>query len=364
MAAACATAPPKAPSSRTFARQRQQLAQDLYSQWNAQVFDGALPADLSLVWNPRLTATAGQVVDDGSMNHLKASREQRIPVRLELSSKVIDTEARLRTTLSHEMCHVAAWVVSKEWREHHGAVFWAWARRFEKQVAGIKITTCHNFDVHAPFRWQCSNYSCGKLYMRHKRSIDTAKHVCSRCSGRLLYLGKFSRDGKLIASSVSQAAAGSATPGGGGGNAFTLFVKTHFADVKRALPTGTPHKEVMTRLAAQYKEQKAAVAAVAATPGGAGRPGRSLTVAAASVTTTTEVSVAGAQVTQVSTAAAAAAVVTPAVQRPALGGAAETAGAAAARDGSSDDEGWQTADEEVEEQTGSLLSFMDRLALS
>jgi hypothetical protein len=52
------------------------------------VFDGALPADLSLVWNPRLTATAGQVVDDGSMNHLKASREQRIPVRLELSSKV------------------------------------------------------------------------------------------------------------------------------------------------------------------------------------------------------------------------------------------------------------------------------------
>jgi hypothetical protein len=28
------------------------------------------------------------------------------------------------------------------------------------QVAGIKITTCHNFDVHAPFRWQCSNYRC------------------------------------------------------------------------------------------------------------------------------------------------------------------------------------------------------------
>jgi predicted SprT family Zn-dependent metalloprotease len=72
--------------------------------------------------------------------------------------QVIDNEARLRTTLSHEMCHVAAWVISKEWKEHHGAVFWAWARRFEKQVHGIKITTCHNFDVHAPFRWQCSNH--------------------------------------------------------------------------------------------------------------------------------------------------------------------------------------------------------------
>lgn len=163
-----------------------------------------------------------------------------------------------------------------------------------------------------------------------------------------------SRDGKLIASSVSQAAAGSATPDGGG-NAFTLFVKTHFADVKRALPTGTPHKDVMTRLAAQYKEQKATVAA-AATPSGP-RAGRTLAVAAS--VTTTEVSVVGAQVT-VSTAAAAAALVTPAVQRPLLGAEAE----AAAADGSSDDEGWQTADAEVEEQTSSLLSFMDRLALS
>lgn len=39
--------------------------------------------------------------------------------------------------------------------------------------------------------------SCGKLYMRHKRSIDTSKHVCSRCSGRLLYLGKF-RWGRIV----------------------------------------------------------------------------------------------------------------------------------------------------------------------
>jgi hypothetical protein len=53
-----------------------------------QVFEGKLPTDLPLVWNPRLTATAGQVVDDGSRNKEKSSREQRIPVRLELSSKV------------------------------------------------------------------------------------------------------------------------------------------------------------------------------------------------------------------------------------------------------------------------------------
>lgn len=42
-----------------------------------------------------------------------------------------------------------------------------------------------------PCRLVYTRISCGKLYVRHKRSIDTVKHVCSRCQGRLLYLGKF-----------------------------------------------------------------------------------------------------------------------------------------------------------------------------
>lgn len=72
--------------------------------------------------------------------------------------QVLDCEARLRSTLAHEMCHVAAWAVSREFKQHHGPAFWAWARRFEGRVPDIKVTTCHSYDVHAPFRWQCSNY--------------------------------------------------------------------------------------------------------------------------------------------------------------------------------------------------------------
>jgi predicted SprT family Zn-dependent metalloprotease len=71
--------------------------------------------------------------------------------------QVLDCEARLRTTLAHEMCHVAAWAVSREFKQHHGPAFWAWARRFEARVPGIKVSTCHNYEVHAPFRWQCGN---------------------------------------------------------------------------------------------------------------------------------------------------------------------------------------------------------------
>lgn len=70
-----------------------------------------------------------------------------------------------------------------------------------------------------------------------------------------------SRDGKLLGG-----IAGSATPGtasktpGGGGNVFSQFVKTHFATIKKGLPAGTPHKEIMSRLATQYKQQKIAAA--------------------------------------------------------------------------------------------------------
>lgn len=99
---------------------------------SVKVFDGRLPVGLPLVWNPRLTATAGQVVDDGSVNALKSSAAERVPVRLELSSKVVDCEARLRSTLAHEMCHVAAWALSKEYHPHHGQAFWGWAQRCER----------------------------------------------------------------------------------------------------------------------------------------------------------------------------------------------------------------------------------------
>jgi predicted SprT family Zn-dependent metalloprotease len=41
---------------------------------------------------------------------------------------VLTDESRLRSTLSHEMCHVAAWVISRDYKAHHGETFFAWAR--------------------------------------------------------------------------------------------------------------------------------------------------------------------------------------------------------------------------------------------
>jgi hypothetical protein len=64
---------------------------------------------------------------------------------------------------------------------------------------------------------------------------------------------------------AAQASAARPRGGGrGGGNAFSGFVKERFAATKAALPKGTPHKDVMGRLAAAWREEKAARAAAAA----------------------------------------------------------------------------------------------------
>lgn len=51
---------------------------------------------------------------------------RKLPCRLELSPKILNTLQRLRTTLSHEMCHVAAWLLDQEWKAPHGPAFWRW----------------------------------------------------------------------------------------------------------------------------------------------------------------------------------------------------------------------------------------------
>jgi len=69
---------------------------------------------------------------------------------------VLVTEQRLRDTLAHEMCHVAAWALSREYREHHGRVFKTWAALFKSRVPSVCITVRHSYQLHLPFHWKCT----------------------------------------------------------------------------------------------------------------------------------------------------------------------------------------------------------------
>ena len=55
----------------------------------------------------------------------------RYTSRVELSSKVIDNELRLRCTLLHELCHVAAWTLDHVRKPPHGPHFKLWASRYD-----------------------------------------------------------------------------------------------------------------------------------------------------------------------------------------------------------------------------------------
>ena len=117
---------------------------------------------------------------------------------------------------------------------------------------------------------------CGQVYRRHSRSIDCAMHACGVCKGKLVYVGKLGPDGKPLGGgkAAAAAAAGAIAAGGksgGGGisglappppsstpNAFASFVAERFAAVKRQVPRGTSHGEVMRRIAAEWREEKEA----------------------------------------------------------------------------------------------------------
>ena len=86
---------------KSFRKRRDELTSRLFGLFNAGVFDGALPADLSVTWNARLTRTAGYC-RHWSRRDAADAGAVRFESRIELSVKVVDTPCRLRDTLIHE----------------------------------------------------------------------------------------------------------------------------------------------------------------------------------------------------------------------------------------------------------------------
>ncbi|KAJ3551285.1 hypothetical protein NM688_g4790 [Phlebia brevispora] len=139
------------------------------------VFKGGLPEDIPLKWNNRLTSTAGRA-QCRSANGSKT-------YQIELATKILDSDARIRYTLSHEMCHLACWVIDGAMNEQHGALFKKWAKKVMKVRSDITISTRHSYEISYPYEWVC--VKCSKVYGRFSKSIQVEKVVCTRCHGDL-----------------------------------------------------------------------------------------------------------------------------------------------------------------------------------
>ncbi|KAH8120669.1 SprT-like family-domain-containing protein [Phellopilus nigrolimitatus] len=157
-------------------------AQELFNDLNQSVFKNLLPKETALVWNKKLQTTAGR-----AKWHI--SREKVETTSIELATKVLDCEERIRNTLSHEMCHLASWVINRKPKENHGVVFHGWANKVMERNGDIVITTKHSYDITYKFEWQCQNAVCKKIYGRHSKSIKPESSVCGVCrTGDLLPL--------------------------------------------------------------------------------------------------------------------------------------------------------------------------------
>ena len=217
-----------------FLRSKDARCRELFLHYNAAVFGGALPRDLDITWSNRLNTTAG-------LSHFRRQGDVH-SARVELSSKVVDSDGRLRKTLLHELCHVAAWLVDRVAKPPHGPVFKKWADLAER-VTGVEVQTCHTYEIAFKFRYKCGNAWCGKEYGRHSRSIDPKTQACGVCGGRLSLLGSFKADGTPARQQAP--------------NAFSLFVRDNMAAARAGLPRGASQKEVMARLSELWRREKA-----------------------------------------------------------------------------------------------------------
>ncbi|KAI0344061.1 hypothetical protein BDW22DRAFT_1355345 [Trametopsis cervina] len=161
---------------------RERYAQELFEEINDTVFKCGLPRETVLKWSNRLLTTAGRA-------RWKRSRDGSQTSEIELATKILDCDERIRNTLSHEMCHLACWIIDGDPKEGHGKAFKSWASKIMRRRPDIEVTTRHNYEINYPYEWECEN--CAKIYGRYSKSIRPEECRCGTCKvGKLVPLFK------------------------------------------------------------------------------------------------------------------------------------------------------------------------------
>ena len=90
--------------------------------------------------------------------------------------QVVDTDERLRSTLLHELCHAAVWLIDGVKNPPHGRNFKNWGRIGSSRFPDLPVTTCHAYKIFQPHKFKCMNGRCGVVYSRHtKKGLDVER---------------------------------------------------------------------------------------------------------------------------------------------------------------------------------------------
>ncbi|KZT67662.1 hypothetical protein DAEQUDRAFT_385518 [Daedalea quercina L-15889] len=161
-------------------QRRERYAKTFFDEMNRTVFGHGLPDNTTLYWNKRLVSTAGKA-------KWQRNREGVQTSEIELAVKILTSDERIRNTLSHEMCHLASWIISDDPTENHGSIFHGWANKIMRARPEIEITTKHNYEIDYKYEWKC--LECAKVYGRFSKSINPDECVCGACKvGKLIPL--------------------------------------------------------------------------------------------------------------------------------------------------------------------------------
>ncbi|KAJ3856844.1 SprT-like family-domain-containing protein, partial [Lentinula lateritia] len=152
-----------------------------FADLNQKVFDNKIPDTTKIEWNCRFTTTAGKA-------SYRRDREGVTHSKIELAIKILDEEQRIDRTLSHEMCHLASWIISEKIDEYHGPIFkGCHPSQFSRAVPNRVIQTTHDYEIKHPWNWKCDH--CSYTYGRFTKSIKTEVQGCGACKqGRLIPL--------------------------------------------------------------------------------------------------------------------------------------------------------------------------------
>lgn len=246
-----------------FAERKHAVAEAFLAELDNTICSGTI-ADLSaatggihLIWSKTLKTTAGRANWRREAIRLKTSSpdspptcrtETRHHCSIELASKVIDDEERLYNVVAHEFCHLLTFMISEVRNNPHGAEFKAWGRKVSSAFAdrGVEVTTKHSYAIEYKFVWEC--VACGYEFKRHSRSVDTERHSCGKCKGRLVQTKPAPRGGKAVDGTGKKK------------SDYQVFVKENFKRVKAEMASqglDTKMGRVMEVVAREYRESKA-----------------------------------------------------------------------------------------------------------
>eukprot|EP01080_Neovahlkampfia_damariscottae_P007896 gene7896-12364_t len=214
----------KTKSNIPFQKNKEMYLRQYYIEFNQRIFDNQLPKNPPLIWSVHLTKTAGRCISTLSSGNNRS-------IKIEMSSKVVDSIERLKITLSHEMCHAATFMINQENNPNHGKSFKQWGYKVHQVYPEITVTTTHSYDINYKYKYQC--VGCKAIYGRFSKSVDTKTSTCGRCNGNLILL-----DEKLRAS-----------------NKYNQYVKENFSAKKEKFP-GLSTIEIMKKLSNDYKSLK------------------------------------------------------------------------------------------------------------